>query len=32
MGQLLGWTPRRLAAELEALRAHVARSHRFRAS
>jgi glycerol-3-phosphate dehydrogenase len=32
MGQLLGWTPRRLAAELDAYEAHVARSHRFRAS
>jgi glycerol-3-phosphate dehydrogenase len=30
MGDLLGWTPRRLAAELEAYRAHVARSHRFK--
>ena len=31
MGTLLGWSPRRLSAELEAYRAHVARSHRFRA-
>ncbi|MBM3219125.1 MAG: glycerol-3-phosphate dehydrogenase/oxidase [Candidatus Rokubacteria bacterium] len=30
MGQLQGWTPRRLAAELDAYGAHVARSHRFR--
>src|SRR5712692_3545631 len=30
MGQLLGWTPRRLEAELDAYRAHVARSRRFR--
>ena len=30
MGQLQGWTPRRLSAELEAYGAHVARSHRFR--
>jgi glycerol-3-phosphate dehydrogenase len=30
MGQLLGWTPRRLQAELEAYDAHVARSHKFR--
>ncbi len=30
MGQLLGWTPRRLAAELEAFHAYVARSHKFR--
>ena len=30
MAQLLGWTPRRLDAELEAYHAHVARSHRFR--
>ncbi|HBH01370.1 MAG TPA: FAD-dependent oxidoreductase [Candidatus Rokubacteria bacterium] len=30
MGQLLGWSRRRLAAELEAYGAHVARSHRFR--
>jgi glycerol-3-phosphate dehydrogenase len=30
MGQLLGWTPRRLQAELEAYQAHVARSHKFR--
>jgi glycerol-3-phosphate dehydrogenase len=32
MAQLLGWTPRRLEAELEAYRAHVARSQRFRAT
>ncbi len=31
MAQLLGWTPRRLQAELEAYGAHVARSHKFRA-
>jgi glycerol-3-phosphate dehydrogenase len=30
MAQLLGWTPRRLEAELDAYRAHVARSHKFR--
>ena len=30
MAQLLGWTPRRLDAELEAYQAHVARSHKFR--
>jgi glycerol-3-phosphate dehydrogenase len=30
MAQLHGWTPRRLAAELDAYAAHVARSHRFR--
>jgi glycerol-3-phosphate dehydrogenase len=30
MAQLLGWTPRRLDAELDAYRAHVARSHKFR--
>ncbi|MGH7277098.1 MAG: glycerol-3-phosphate dehydrogenase/oxidase [Candidatus Rokuibacteriota bacterium] len=30
MGELLGWTPRRLAAELDAYGAHVARSHRFK--
>jgi len=30
MAQLLGWTPRRLDAELEAYHAHVARSHKFR--
>jgi glycerol-3-phosphate dehydrogenase len=30
MGQLLGWTPRRLEAELDAYRAHVARSQRFK--
>jgi glycerol-3-phosphate dehydrogenase len=30
MGALLEWTPRRLAAELDAYRAHVARSRRFR--
>jgi glycerol-3-phosphate dehydrogenase len=32
MAQLLGWTPRRLAAELEAYYAYVARSHKFKAS
>ncbi len=31
MALLLAWTPRRLDAELEAYRAHVGRSHRFRA-
>lgn len=31
MGHLLGWSPRRLQAEVDAYRAHVARSHRFRA-
>jgi glycerol-3-phosphate dehydrogenase len=31
MGDLLAWTPRRRAAELEAFQAHVARSRRFRA-
>ena len=31
MALLLGWTPRRLDAELEAYRTHVGRSHRFRA-
>lgn len=31
MAQLLGWTPRRLTAELDAYHAQVARSHRFRA-
>jgi glycerol-3-phosphate dehydrogenase len=31
MAQLLAWTPRRLAAELDAYQAHVARSHQFRA-
>jgi glycerol-3-phosphate dehydrogenase len=31
MGELLGWTPRRVAAEIDAYRAHVARSHRFKA-
>jgi glycerol-3-phosphate dehydrogenase len=31
MALLLGWTPRRLDAELEAYRGHVGRSHRFRA-
>jgi glycerol-3-phosphate dehydrogenase len=31
MGLLLGWTPRRLDAELQAYRTHVGRSHRFRA-
>lgn len=30
MRGLLGWTPRRVAAELDAYRAHVARSHRFK--
>ncbi len=30
MAHLAGWTPRRLAAELDAYRAYVARSHRFR--
>jgi glycerol-3-phosphate dehydrogenase len=30
MAQLVGWTPRRLGAELDAYRAYVARSHRFR--
>src|SRR5207253_8465311 len=30
MAELLGWTPRRLQAELEAYGAHVARSHKFR--
>ncbi len=30
MAALLGWSPRRLEAELEAYRAHVARSQRFR--
>ena len=30
MAPLLGWTRRRLDAELEAYHAHVARSHRFR--
>ena len=30
MAQLLGWTSRRLQAELEAYDAHVARSHKFR--
>ena len=30
MGSLLGWSPRRLTAELEAYHAHVARSHRFK--
>ena len=30
MGQLLGWTPRRLEAELDAYSAHVARSRRFK--
>src|SRR5436309_3449636 len=29
MGQLLGWSPRRLDAELDAYHAHVARSRRF---
>jgi glycerol-3-phosphate dehydrogenase len=31
LAPLLGWSPRRCNAELEAYRAHVARSHRFRA-
>src|SRR5262245_40825405 len=31
MAQLAGWTPRRLGAELDAYRAYVARSQRFRA-
>jgi glycerol-3-phosphate dehydrogenase len=31
MGSLLGWSPRRLTAELEAYHGHVARSWRFRA-
>ena len=31
MGSLLGWSARRLAAELDAYHAHVARSHRFKA-
>jgi glycerol-3-phosphate dehydrogenase len=31
MGELLGWSRRRVAAELEAYQAHVARSRRFRA-
>jgi glycerol-3-phosphate dehydrogenase len=31
MAELCGWTPRRLAAELQAYEAHVARSQRFRA-
>jgi glycerol-3-phosphate dehydrogenase len=31
MAQLSGWTPRRLQAELDAYRAHVARSHKFKA-
>ena len=31
MSLLLGWSPRRLAAELDAYQAYVARSHRFRA-
>ena len=30
MAELLGWTPRRLDAELDAYQAHVARSHKFR--
>jgi glycerol-3-phosphate dehydrogenase len=30
MGALLGWSPRRLEAELDAFHAHVARSRRFR--
>jgi glycerol-3-phosphate dehydrogenase len=32
MAALLGWTPRRLAAELDAWDAHVARSRRFRSA
>jgi glycerol-3-phosphate dehydrogenase len=32
MAALLGWSSRRLAAELDAWQAHVARSHRFRSS
>jgi glycerol-3-phosphate dehydrogenase len=31
MATLAGWSPRRLEAELDAFRSHVARSHRFRA-
>jgi glycerol-3-phosphate dehydrogenase len=31
MGELLGWSPRRVEAELDAYHAHVARSRRFRA-
>jgi glycerol-3-phosphate dehydrogenase len=31
MAELCGWSPRRLAAELDAYRGHVARSQRFRA-
>jgi glycerol-3-phosphate dehydrogenase len=31
MAALLGWSPRRLEAEMDAYRSHVARSHRFRA-
>lgn len=31
MGELLGWTARRVAAEIDAYRAQVARSHRFKA-
>ena len=31
MASLLGWSPRRLAAELDGYHAHVARSHRFKA-
>ncbi|MBI4271158.1 MAG: glycerol-3-phosphate dehydrogenase/oxidase [Candidatus Rokubacteria bacterium] len=30
MARLLGWSPRRLAAELDAYQAYVARSHRFK--
>jgi hypothetical protein len=30
MADLCGWTPRRLAAELDAYEAHVGRSQRFR--
>ena len=31
LAPLLGWSGRRIDAELEAFQAHVARSHRFRA-
>ena len=31
LAPLLGWSPRRIGAEVEAYQAHVARSHRFRA-
>ena len=30
MGRLLGWSPRRVAAEVDAYDAHVARSHKFK--